>query len=112
MKTMNKVLAGGKVMKRGRNEDGFYEIKILTDFKSKRFVYFALREPLDPEIGIGDVVDIEGYIKSFSYKDEESDKFRKKQYFIAQKVEKATLFELLPHSYLFLFLSLSNPLIH
>lgn len=90
MKTKNIVEARGKIVRIKNGGHGYGVITLLVKVNVKEStVTFTLAEPLNPDIAIGNVVDIKGHIRTSGTYTDDNGKKRSDQYFIADKIRPA-----------------------
>lgn len=85
--TVNKVYATGKVIGTGKDRRGYSAITIVIRGRKPAVVRFVV-DRLDPKIGIGDNISVEGYTKAYSYHNEIQNRWTTIQYFVATSVKK------------------------
>ena len=88
MKTKNIVKARGKIVKIKNGGQGYGTITLLIKEGPKESpTVFTLASPMDPEITIGDTVEVRGHIRSTATYTDEIGKRRSDQFFIADSVK-------------------------
>ena len=90
MKTKNCVEARGKIVKVKNGGLGYGAITLLVKVGPKESVItFTLANAINPDISIGDIVEIKGHIRSTGTYTDDNGKRRSDQFFVADSVKPA-----------------------
>lgn len=92
--SINEIEAVGRVISIKQRNDGNYTLTLVTQSGKDAFLRFLCPDSVIPQIKERAHVRVHGYIKSYTYKDSESERFKTGQRFIATKIiEEPTLVE-------------------
>ena len=88
MKSINEVNAVGRIIETGMDQYGHAAITVAIRGKRLAFLNFAIKDGLDPDLGVGDSVRIKGHCKAYRGYSQTRQGMANIQYFVADEIER------------------------